>query len=542
MQLYLGNLNDASKNLLNAKELSSKNNYKIFESIVNNNLGIDYLFSGDIQSASSFLEQSLEFFQQIDFNYELANIYINLSSLSEVKGEIVQSQSDLTSAIDLSNTINNEFLQFVCNNNFGNLALVTGEFDSAKKTYLQCYEYFNKNGLIFDSIFPLFNLLSLAILENDQSSKEQFLEKIKEVNSKLENSLINLIFQISRGLDLKQHDRMVKKAEAQQIFTNIANSNTLIHHEFKVIALKNLCELLLEELSSSGDQEVIDELKEFVKQILKIADIQNSLLLKVESNLIQSKVDLLEFKLNESRTLLSQAQTIAEEKGLTGLSIFISREYDNLLNQIAKFQDQGDLNLSINERLEIAELENMVNKIIRRRAEIPDIKEESPFMFLIIAMSGMSIFSKIFVEENLMDEQLIGGFITAINIVTQQAFSDQDAIEGIRHQDFTLLLKYIGNTRILCVYVFKGQTYFAMQKLKTFIETVQYSEAMALIDDANDIGKIISEEPALLDIVTKIFQETDANSIQLAKRNFFSQKITSTINPGLFIDDVLLFV
>lgn len=191
--------------------------------------------------------------------------------------------------------------------------------------------------------------------------------------------------------------------------------------------------------------------------------------------------------------------------------------------------------------MELAELENMVNKIIRKRAEIPDITEESPFMFLMIAVSGMSIFSKIFVDQDLMDEQLIGGFITAINIVTQQAFSDQDAIEGIRHQEFTLLLKYLGSTRILCVYVFKGQTYFAMQKLKTFIETVQYSEAMSLIDEANDIGQIISEEPALVEIVTKIFQETDEQSLQLAKRNFFSQKISSTINLGLIIDNVSLF-
>ena len=184
----------------------------------------------------------------------------------------------------------------------------------------------------------------------------------------------------------------------------------------------------------------------------------------------------------------------------------------------------------------------MVNKIIRKRAEIAEIKEESPFMFLIIAMSGMSIFSKLFVDQDLLDEQLIGGFITAINIVTQQAFSDQDAIEGIRHQDFTLLLKYLGSTRILCVYVFKGQTYFAMQKLKTFIETVQYDpEAIKLIDDANDIGEIISEQPALVNLVTKIFQETHENSLELAKPTFFSQKISSTINLGLPIDDVSLF-
>jgi tetratricopeptide (TPR) repeat protein len=542
--LYSGELKKAFTHLNKAQEIAKGSNQKILESLVKSNISLYNLFSGNIQEASTLLEENLQFFQQIDFNFELANTYINLSSLSEIKGEIVQSQSDLTSAIDISRNINNDHLKFICNNNFANLSFITGEFELAKNSYLESYDYFNSHNLPLDSINTIFNLLSLAVLENDTESKTKYLAIITKIKNSMENQLIDLIFQISRGLDLKQYDRMVKKAEAQQIFTNIANNDTIINHEFRVIALKNLCELLIEELSSSGDQEVIDELKIVLQQILAIAEKQNSIILRVESFLIQSKVDLLEFKLNEARTLLGQAQTIAEEKGLTALAIFSSRQYDNLLNQIGKLQDQGDLNLSnlsMNERLELAELENMVNKIIRKRAEIPDITEEKPFMFLIIAISGMSLFSKIFVDEDLMDEQLIGGFITAINIVTQQAFSDQDAIEGIRHQDFTLLLKYLGSTRILCVYVFKGQTYFAMQKLKTFIETVQYSDAMSIIDDANDIGKIISEEPPLLNLVTKIFEESDENSLELAKRNFFSQKISSTINHGLIIDDISLF-
>ena len=540
--LHTGNLEKASSNLSESLQLSQQLNEKVLENIIKNNVGIYNIFTGDTSSASSLLEETLDFYQQNDLNLELANTYINLSSISDIRGEIVQAQSDLTSAIDLTNSIGNNYYKFVCSNNLADIAFITGEFESAKNTYLECYNYFKSHNHFLESVYTLFNLLSLAILESDFDKKAEYLNDISEIKEKALNPLINLIFDISRGLDLKQYDRMVKKAEAQQIFTNIASTSNLFN-EFKVIALKNLCELLLEELSESGEQEVIDELKQVLIEIQAIADKQNSLELKVEGYLIQSKIDLLESKLNESRSLLSLAQTLAEEKGLTALSLFVSREYDNLLNQIAKLDQSHDQlsKMSMNERLQIAELEGMVNKIIRKRADITELKEESPFMFLIIAMSGMSIFSKIFVDQDLMDEQLIGGFITAINIVTQQAFSDQDAIEGIRHQDFTLLLKYIGSTRILCVYVFKGQTYFAMQKLKTFIETVQYSEAMSRVDEANEFGEIISEEPALLDLVTKIFQETSEESLELAQKNAISQKISATINPGLLIDDVPLF-
>ena len=55
--------------------------------------------------------------------------------------------------------------------------------------------------------------------------------------------------------------------------------------------------------------------------------------------------------------------------------------------------------------------------------------------------------------------------------------------------------------------------------------------------EANTYGKIISDDPGMVELVSKIFTE-ESGSPQKIATNFFSQKVTATINKGILLPGI----
>jgi hypothetical protein len=112
--------------------------------------------------------------------------------------------------------------------------------------------------------------------------------------------------------------------------------------------------------------------------------------------------------------------------------------------------------------------------ILRKKVSIEDeLPEEEPIMLLILE-EGISSLSRNFESADQLQEQLIGGFLAAINAFMQEAFSVTGSIERIKHEDYTLLFKSI--EPLLFCYFFQGQSYSALRKLNSFIEKIQASD------------------------------------------------------------------
>ncbi|MFX0183856.1 MAG: hypothetical protein ACFE95_12300, partial [Candidatus Hodarchaeota archaeon] len=389
-------------------------------------------------------------------------------------------------------------------------------------------------GTNLDNSITLFNMISVETQRNLIENSENYLKKLNEINDKENNMVINQIYRLAKALVLKTSDRVVKQAEAQQLFQEIADEE-IIQHEINVIAMKNLCDLLIQELRTSGQDEVLIEIKGILERLLAIAKNQQSDSLLVETYLIQSKIALLELDINSARQLLSQAQQIAEEKGLRGLAVIVSRDYDSLLSQIGQWDDFVDRDVTIGERLELAELESMVTRMIRKKADITELSEEESVLFLILGRSGMSMYSKHFISESLLPDQLIGGFLTAINAFTQQAFSESGSIEGIKHKEYTILMKPV--EPFLCCYVFKGPSYYPLQKLQNFSETLKLSDiVLDILAEASNIGKDVSEDPAVNELVSRIFLSSPEMLPESTSDSFLCHKLNITLKHGIFLE------
>ena len=157
----------------------------------------------------------------------------------------------------------------------------------------------------------------------------------------------------------------------------------------------------------------------------------------------------------------------------------ISNEYDVLLSQLAKWEEFIDRNASLEERIEFTEFERLVDEMLKKKIkELPNESKDDPVSILILEDRGTTIFSKHFSLDNytMADDQIIGGFLTAINSFMQNTFSSTGYLERIKHEDYTLILKT--NPPFTFCYVFKGQSYSAMKKLNLFITQVKESDSI----------------------------------------------------------------
>jgi hypothetical protein len=301
-----------------------------------------------------------------------------------------------------------------------------------------------------------------------------YLRKLKTIREKEENKIISQRYHLSEDLLLKDSDRIVEKARAQEIFKQVAEE-PVVALELTTFASLNLCELLLLELKTFGNEKILRELKTIYQMLLDIAGLQKSYSLLAETYLLQSKLALLELDVKQAQKHLSEAEQIAGDKGLRRLAVKVSNEHDSLLDQSSKWNDLAKRNASIAERLELAQLEDtMAKMILGRSEEIPDVPEEPVMLLTMDEESGLTLYSKKFLPEGQLDEQIIGGFLTAINSFGRELFSTTGSLERIKHQDFTIMMK--PQKPLMFCYVFKGQSYHALQKLDRFILALQNSQ------------------------------------------------------------------
>ncbi|MHA2363958.1 MAG: tetratricopeptide repeat protein [Candidatus Hodarchaeales archaeon] len=518
-----------------SQELIIKNKNKPSESALLLNTGLLYLDEGKLPLALDNIKKSLMIYEEIQNKFGLALSLSIFGLIFEIKGELDQALELHNRSLTIFEDLNNKQKIAMSYNNIGNIHQIEGDHEKALEYYEKSLKILNENGNNLEISATLLNLISVAFHGDavDKAIRDSYFQKLQELSKKDKNKLIDLTFRLAKAIKLKNSKRVIKKAEAQRIFQKIVEEK-VIQHEYTVTAMKNLCELLMQELQDSGSQDVLNEVKSLLEKLITIAENQKSFSLLAESYMIKSKIAILELDINSARQLLGQAEQIAEEKGLKKLLMLISREYDSLIEQSDKLTDVTD-QVSMAERLEMAELQSMVTRIIKQKTDRPKLLEEEAVLFLIVGKSGLSIYCKQFAEESLLEEQLIGGFLTAINAFTDETFSDSGAIDGIKHKDYTLLMKPIDN--LLGCYVFKGQSYFALQKLRKFTEFVKTSDiAVDILSEADNIGMDVSENPMLGQIVQTSFLTSPEEMPQSITYGFFAQKMTAAIKHGIYLD------
>ena len=120
----------------------------------------------------------------------------------------------------------------------------------------------------------------------------------------------------------------------------------IIRHHLTIIALTNLCDLLIEEFLFSGDTQILTELQKHTRHLIKIANEQKSQSLIFEAQHIrilaiwlQTQHSMIDVDTFEIQSLLKNSQQMAERKGLSGLAKRIFNKHKNILDHLELWDD-----------------------------------------------------------------------------------------------------------------------------------------------------------------------------------------------------------
>ncbi|MFW9827133.1 MAG: tetratricopeptide repeat protein [Candidatus Thorarchaeota archaeon] len=395
-------------------------------------MALIYASLGELDRCLKIFEQSLELFRELNNKYGMADILNNLCLDYKNKGDLDRSLECIEQAMAL-------------NSELGALRNLANNHDF---------------------------LIQILIERGDLERAQQSLKNYKRLKSQLKDKSIDLVYLLDKAIVLKTSLRARDRGKAEEILVNLLEDENLTH-DGKYTVLINLCELLLTELRMTNDLSVLDELNNFLGELLELAKNSNSYWILCETYLLQAKLALISLDLKEARRLLTQGQQIAEKYGIKLLAIKISNEHDELLKRLDMWKKLKESKASLTERMELARLNEQMESMIRMRTnDIPKISKEEPVLLLIVSEGGVPLFSQLFIEDESFEDHLFGGFFTAINCFINEKFSE--GLDRASFGEHTLLMNTV--SPFLMCYVYKGQSYSAQQRLKYFIEKMQNEE------------------------------------------------------------------
>ncbi|MCK5410313.1 MAG: tetratricopeptide repeat protein, partial [Candidatus Heimdallarchaeota archaeon] len=428
------------------------------------NLAFNSQYLGFLYKGLGKLDQSLEhlikaknYFEQIGHKARVINVLINIISLYKTKGDYDKAISTLETYYKMNEEIGDEQGLGIAHRFYGSIYSDKGELDEALKHYQKSLEISHKFktldnlGILYYSLGDLYlkkdeldksleyhllalefrekmqlgdklsrialSLKSLVVLhlvleENDEA--HNYLARLEILSSETDNVEIEHLYLLARAFYLKNQMEIKAASESKKILIDLINKQN-IEHSISIEAILNLCELLLIELSTTEDMSILIETKGFITKLTEIASYNNLYPLLAETYLLQAQLALIEIKIDEARYFISNAQQIAEERGLRRLAIIISNEYDMILDKLDQWNDFTSKLPTIAEKLELTHIEAMLKQLIKKRMieiSYAEKEEEYPIMLFILNTSGTILFTESFNVE--LEEQDLEQFLEVL--------------------------------------------------------------------------------------------------------------------------------
>ncbi|HUU77407.1 MAG TPA: tetratricopeptide repeat protein [candidate division Zixibacteria bacterium] len=264
-----------------------------------------YYHKGELDTAIDYAQRALDIAEKANMRYGVGYGHFILGKIYIEKGETEKALHHLQSSLDLR--------------------LAMG----------------NKNDLSLT-----FRELITFLLDNESlEDVDEYFDQLEQIASTTDSRVVRHNYLLSKALILKSKGRPKYWTQAIDILEKIV-SEKISDYNTLLVALINLCEILLNEFSISGVQEVLNDLETHTSRLLDIAQRQNSYTLRVEAYHIriitlwlQAQHSKLDINIQNARRLLQEARELAESHGLVKLATKISNQNEKMLDQLENWDE-----------------------------------------------------------------------------------------------------------------------------------------------------------------------------------------------------------
>ncbi|MFX0095646.1 MAG: toll/interleukin-1 receptor domain-containing protein [Candidatus Hodarchaeota archaeon] len=197
----------------------------------------------------------------------------------------------------------------------------------------------------------------------------------------------------------------------------------------------------------------------------------------------------------------SKSKPVEQERDM---AVYLGKHIIPLFNNIDEvplsLRTKTGINLSGKTSETIAE---EIFRLINQQFGI--VLEEEAVSFVILSKNGLPLFHEDFKPDFTVDPDFLAGFLVAIRSFAKETFIQNEILGGLIFKDHALLMKE--KEDIVLIYLFKGQWYFADQKLTRCVESLCKNKPnWQNLQAAAETGNIkLIESSAIKDVVSNIF-------------------------------------
>ena len=216
--------------------------------------------------------------------------------------------------------------------------------------------------IIYEYFFVQITLLALNLNQLDRAKElyEHFKVLVGTTpNSRIENSL-----KLCEALILKQSKSLRTSYKAQDMMRELLQSDA-VSYTNRIVILKHLSELLLLEYELYEQEEILDEVQQYVNNLFEISKTQNLLRLTFEAQIISSKLELLKNDFGKARKILVDLLDYAGANNLSVYERVVSKEIAVLDENYNKWLDLVEGNSSMRELMEKTKIKNYMTNAIK---------------------------------------------------------------------------------------------------------------------------------------------------------------------------------
>ena len=330
----------------------------------------------DYDHALKYSEQSLIIAEESGNKWCIGYSVWYMAIIHGSKGDLDRSIKYYGQGLAIFNDLNNKYMVAWNLRALGDAYRQRGEFDRALELLEQALVIYEEFGELMGIAIIRSYLIQTLIDKGDLERAQQSLHILEQLNNKLKDKKVNLVYLYNKALMLKTSPRARNRGKAEEILDLILEDED---SSFGLIleALINLCELLLTELRMTNDLEVLEEINPLIARLLDIAEKSGSYSILCETYLLQAKLSLLTFNIKKAKRFLTQAQQIAERISHNLLAKKIAKENEDLLKKLDLWEKLKESGAPMADRLELARLDEKIVGIVYNRAILtPQVTEE----------------------------------------------------------------------------------------------------------------------------------------------------------------------
>ena len=354
MYLEKGELSRANDSIQRAARIVEESGRKIEIGKALNEISIYYLSAGELDQAVKYGLKSLTVFENIEDKFWVANVKDTIGWIYFMIGELDLAEDYLQQSMSEFNNLDESWGRIYPPSHLADVYQAKGDYDQAIKYAQQALALCEEGEYFSEASYVLSRLISLNLdTQRIEEAKSYFQRLNSLVTSKIQTKYGRQLCRLTEGIILKQSPRLRDKMKAQELFESIVKEPVYFFPTSFDAAI-NLCELLLIELSVSGDEKVFQEAKTLVQELVALARQNKSFTSEIHALIIQTKFVMVEGDLSTALEFLEQAEAITMEKNLKQLAHRVSEEKQQVENQFKEWETLIQSNAPFQARLKQA--------------------------------------------------------------------------------------------------------------------------------------------------------------------------------------------